>query len=470
MDWRRQGMQLLGTTLAALGAAGHPWLFPAVFAGAAAWWPLGPRAGRNISESQSLLGAVLAVGAGVGILAAGLLPRSTGMPLLAVLSLAGAAGVAGGRSWRLPRERPLRLAAFGLGYFWFLITLLTTDPGGAVWLAAGMALGCLAAGRLSGEKVELGLPPLGAIVMGVLTLWGPAAGAAMLPLGFGGGLFLVPLAAYLQQRQCGGIWFLNVAGALAGLGTLWAAREFLGWGPGQIRLAAGLLTLAGTVYILTILPDFLIRFTLWMLTHTIYRIRIVAPHHVPARGPALLVSNHISLADGLLVGACLQRFVRFLVFRPYYEARGLRWLFRLMKAIPIEAGNPKLVAQSLEGAREELRNGHVVCIFAEGSVSRTGNLLKFRRGFERILEGLDVPVIPVHLDRLWGSVFSFKDGRFFWKWPQRIPYPVTVSFGRPMPAATAQQVRLAVQELGGRCGGLPAHAARLAAPAVHRAG
>jgi acyl-[acyl-carrier-protein]-phospholipid O-acyltransferase/long-chain-fatty-acid--[acyl-carrier-protein] ligase len=96
-----------------------------------------------------------------------------------------------------------------------------------------------------------------------------------------------------------------------------------------------------------------------------------------------------------------------------------------------------------------LGEGQVVCIFAEGAITRTGNLLPFKRGFERIIAGLDVPVIPVHLDRVWGSMFSFKGGRFVWKWPRRLPYPVTVSFGAPLPATTtAEQARQTIQELG----------------------
>src|SRR5262249_31185919 len=121
---------------------------------------------------------------------------------------------------------------------------------------------------------------------------------------------------------------------------------------------------------------------------------------------------------------------------------------RLMKAIPVAGGSRKEVLESLERAREELRQGHVVCIFAEGAISRTGNLLPFKRGFEKIINGLEVPVIPVHLDRLWGSIFSFEDGRFFWKWPRRFPYPVTVSFGAQLPStATADQVRQTIAEL-----------------------
>src|SRR5262249_5929467 len=159
--------------------------------------------------------------------------------------------------------------------------------------------------------------------------------------------------------------------------------------------------------------------------------------------------NHISFVDGLLVGGCVQRFIRFLVYKPIYEHKALNWFMRFMKALPVESGNRKVIFESLERAREQLRQGHVVCIFAEVAISRTGNLLPFKRGFERIMQGLDnVPVIPVHLDRLWGSVFSFKDGRFFWKWPQRFPYPVTVSFGTPLSSTVkADEVRQTIAEL-----------------------
>jgi 1-acyl-sn-glycerol-3-phosphate acyltransferase len=98
-----------------------------------------------------------------------------------------------------------------------------------------------------------------------------------------------------------------------------------------------------------------------------------------------------------------------------------------MKVIPISAQiRPREMIQSLRTASEAIRQGEVVCIFAEGSISRTGNMLPFKRGFERIIDGIEVPVIPVHLDQVWGSIFSFKDGKFFWKWPSRLFYPVTL--------------------------------------------
>jgi acyl-[acyl-carrier-protein]-phospholipid O-acyltransferase/long-chain-fatty-acid--[acyl-carrier-protein] ligase len=191
-----------------------------------------------------------------------------------------------------------------------------------------------------------------------------------------------------------------------------------------------------------------VRAILWMLTHTIYRIRIIGREHIPATGPALIISNHISMIDGALVGASINRVVRFLVYGPHFRLRGLHWLLRQVHAIPITAGNRREVVKAIERARAELAAGHVVCIFAEGAVTRTGNLLPFKRGFERMVEGLDVPIVPVFLDRVWGSIFSFKGGKFFWKIPERLPYPVTVVIGRPLRSAvSAAEARLAVLEL-----------------------
>ena len=381
---------------------------------------------------------------------------------------------------RLYREKTLWLTVVGISYFWFLGALLQMDIilfGKEVmglsdqwigilvtFLAIGIGTGSLAAGRFSGAKVELGLVPLGSIGMGIFSVLfsssAPSyakAAVSLALLGFSGGLFIVPLNALLQQKsgreEKGKLIatsnFIHTGGILLASGVLWIFRDLLQVQADRIILIFGLFTLLATVYILSILPDFLIRFILWMLTHTIYKIRIVGQEHVPSHGPALLVCNHISHVDGFLVGACIQRFIRFIVYQPYYEIKALQWLFRLMKAIPISTRNRKDMVESFERAREELRQGHLVCIFAEGAISRTGNLLPFKRGLEKIVRGLDVPVIPVHLDRLWGSIFSFKDGRFFWKWPERIPYPVTVSFAPPLSSMVkAEDLRQAIMGLG----------------------
>jgi len=378
---------------------------------------------------------------------------------------------------RLTGDRVLWLTVLGISYFWFLGALLQLvmvlfgkevmgldDRWVGVLLtfaAMGIAAGSMAAGRLSGDKVELGLAPLGSIGMGFCAILlsrtghSPLLAATMLALvGFFGGLFAVPLNALLQQRsgdqEKGRLMatnnVLNMLGILLASGAL-SVSSSLGLTPDRILLVFGVITLLCSVYILAIVPDFMVRFCLWLLTHTVYRIRIEGEQHVPSRGPALLVCNHLSHVDGLLVGACVQRFIRFLVYRPYYNHWALHRLMKLMKAIPIAAGREALA--SIDAARRELQAGHVVCIFAEGSISRTGNMLPFKRGFERIVDGLDVPIIPVYLDRVWGSIFSFKGGRFFWKRPMRVPYPVTVAFGSPLPSSTtAPEARLALMTLG----------------------
>ncbi|HEX2229522.1 MAG TPA: AMP-binding protein, partial [Candidatus Binatia bacterium] len=208
-----------------------------------------------------------------------------------------------------------------------------------------------------------------------------------------------------------------------------------------------ILTFAMTVYVLRLLPDVLTRFVLWLLTHTLYRIRVVGPENIPLKGAALLVSNHVSFVDAMLIGASIPRFIRFMLHREYYDNRWLKQFFGMMKVIPV-ASTPRGIVASLRRARQEIEAGEVVCIFAEGAISRTGHLLPFRRGFEKIVQGSNTPIVPVHLDRVWGSIFSFKEGRFFWKRPRLLPYEVTVSFGAPLPSsATVQHVRQAVQEL-----------------------
>jgi acyl-[acyl-carrier-protein]-phospholipid O-acyltransferase/long-chain-fatty-acid--[acyl-carrier-protein] ligase len=378
----------------------------------------------------------------------------------------------------LRRDRVLWLTVIGISYFWFLGSLLQllvilfgtevmalSDTWVGVltaFAAIGIGIGSLAAGRLSGDKVELGLAPIGAIGMGVFAIALARSGHSfafaainLTLVGFFGGLFAVPLNALLQQRsgdhEKGRLMatnnFLNMVAIMIASGTLSLLSDQMRLAPDRILLVFGVLTLVSSLYVLSIVPEFLVRFTLWLFTHTVYRIRIVGQEHVPFRGPALLVCNHLSHVDGALVGACVQRFVRFLIYKPFYDNWLLHPVLRLMKAIPISAGREAPAA--LEQAKRELQQGHVVCIFAEGAISRTGNLLPFKRGFERIVEGLDVPIVPVYLDRVWGSIFSFKGGRFLWKWPVRVPYPVTVSFGRPLPStATAAEVRLAIQTLG----------------------
>lgn len=192
----------------------------------------------------------------------------------------------------------------------------------------------------------------------------------------------------------------------------------------------------------------LIRLVLWTTRHTIFKIRVAGQEHAPLHGPALLAANHVTYADGFLIGACVRPLIRFMAWQPLYRVTLVNWVLRAIKAIPVGTEGPREVLQTILRARQDLAEGHVVCIFPEGSMTRTGDLLPFKRGMEKIAEGLDVPIIPVHLDGLWGSVFSFEGGKFFWKLPRRLRHPVTISFGAPMPSgSSAAEVRRAIQRL-----------------------
>ena len=381
---------------------------------------------------------------------------------------------------RLAQDRNLFMTVMGISFFWLIAALvqMTTFPVAQeemhldeaaasnlfTAMALGIGLGSLVAGRLSGERIELGLVPIGGFGIGIFALlfWWVVpsywmAALAILLMGFAGGWFAVPLNALLQhvpsEEEKGQVLatnnVANTVGILLASAMLFGLGTELGLSASEVVAVGGALCLVATVYILFILPDFFVRFVLWMLTHTVYKIKIVGRPNIPQRGPALIIANHVSMVDGALVGACVQRFVRFLVYGPHFRQPGVHALLTRLHAIPVTAGNKREVLDAIEKARAQLIAGHVVCIFVEGAVSRTGNLLPFKRGFERIVGGLDVPIIPVYLDRVWGSVFSFKREKFFWKMPERLPYPVTVAFGSPLPSSTtALEARLALSELG----------------------
>jgi acyl-[acyl-carrier-protein]-phospholipid O-acyltransferase/long-chain-fatty-acid--[acyl-carrier-protein] ligase len=196
-----------------------------------------------------------------------------------------------------------------------------------------------------------------------------------------------------------------------------------------------------------------LRWVVWqvgcLVTRLFYRLRVEGREHLPAQGGALLVANHLSLVDACILAAATGRFVRFLMHEHYYRKPWLRLVCRLVGVIPISTEpKPRELIRSLRTATEAIQQGALVCIFPEGQVSRTGQMLPFRRGFERIMAGLDAPIIPVCLESVWGSIFSFARRRFLWKLPQRLPYPVSVSYGRPLPgSATPIEARQAVQEL-----------------------
>jgi acyl-[acyl-carrier-protein]-phospholipid O-acyltransferase/long-chain-fatty-acid--[acyl-carrier-protein] ligase len=380
------------------------------------------------------------------------------------------------------RDRALWLALLGNTYFFaiaalirLLILVYTTDtlhisdPSWSSYLQdatlIGIGLGSFAAGYLSGGKIEYGLIPLGAIGLTIgcalLGRHGLSFGTVALDLGLlalFGGFYIVPISALLQHRpareQKGGV--LAAASLLSWVGILLAAGVIfplltvtLKLSPPAIFLLIAGATFASTIYLLWLLPDSLLRFLLWMVTHSFYRIRVLGRDNIPAKGGALFVCNHLSQADAMFLIASTDRDIRFIMFKGIYDLPWIKPFARILKAIPISSElRPREMIHALQEASEAIKNGEVVCIFAEGQITRIGNTLPFRRGFERIMKDVEAPIIPVALDGVWGSIFSFQKGRFFWKMPRRIPYPVTVNYGRPMAhTATPFEVRQTVQEL-----------------------
>ncbi|HEX5218171.1 MAG TPA: acyl-[ACP]--phospholipid O-acyltransferase [Verrucomicrobiae bacterium] len=377
-------------------------------------------------------------------------------------------------------NRPLWLSIVGNTYFNFLGALLLlnlffygADVLGVdetrighlnVALALGIGLGSLAAGYLSGGKIEYGLVPIGALGLSIFcTLLAhpffevKGSLALLALLGFSGGFFIVPVMALIQHKPArekkGELQatanLLSFVGVFLASGAHWLFVGVAELSPRQIFLVGGVLTFIGALYAVWLLPDALLRFLLWLATHTLYRVRVIGRDNIPAKGGALFVCNHLSLADAVLLQSSTDRPIRFIMLKAIYESRWIKPWARIMKAIPISSElRPREMIKSLQTAAAAIQNGEVVCIFAEGQITRIGQLLPFRRGFERIMKDQTAPIIPVALDGVWGSLFSFEGGKFIWKLPHRIPHPITVNYGKPLPhTATPFAVRQAVQEL-----------------------
>ena len=447
------------------------WTFLAILTGTAAPGILLSLTGNAVWMAPLLLTAL----ALIGFSAAWTIPR-----VPPARSEGGLANTLQGAWLALARDRMLRLAICGAVFFWTIASLFAQNIlvyakavlGVSDWqsglplmmLSIGIGIGARWVGRLSQGRVEYGLIPLGAagvavmlLTLGLLAPGLPATLALMVILGISSALIFVPLNALIQwrapdDRRGSVIAFENTCvftGIL--LGSLGAgALASGGTSTTGIFTAAAAFTVLGTGWAMRLLPEALLRVVLVIVTNSLYRLRIVGHAHVPTTGGALLVPNHISFVDGLLLIASLDRPVRFVVDAQYAEQPFFKPIMKIFGVIPIAPyGGLRVVLRALREAGAAIDRGELVCIFPEGQITRTGTLLPFRRGFERIMKGRTAPVIPIHLDRVWGSIFSFDRGRFFWKIPERLPYPVTVSFGKPLaPQATAHEVRSAIQALG----------------------
>jgi acyl-[acyl-carrier-protein]-phospholipid O-acyltransferase/long-chain-fatty-acid--[acyl-carrier-protein] ligase len=381
---------------------------------------------------------------------------------------------------KMRKDEALFLAVLGNAYFWFLGSLLFSTIviyGPAVlhvsqtktgylnaMLAVGIGIGSMTAGWVSDNKIEYGLIPLGSIGMTVtgfilgIAAHGMTGSAVLLGmLGFWAGFFSVPVNALIQHKppeeDKGGIIaaanLLSFVGIALSSVVYFVFTQYIHLEPQGVIVAGSVITAVATVYVLYLLPEWFGRLILFFVTRTVYRLHVIGRDNFPEKTGALLVCNHMSFVDVALLVAATDRPIRFLMYQAIYDHPLVKPLAKALKAIPISSElRPRDMLHSLHVASDALRNDEIVCIFAEGQITRTGQMLPFRRGLERIMKDVAVPIIPVNLDGVWGSVFSFDRGRFLWKMPHHIPYHVTVSFGKPMPpTSTAIEVRNAVQEL-----------------------
>jgi acyl-[acyl-carrier-protein]-phospholipid O-acyltransferase/long-chain-fatty-acid--[acyl-carrier-protein] ligase len=382
--------------------------------------------------------------------------------------------------------RPLFLAAAASMLFWSLggLCLININNYGDVhlhlskdhisllmgMLALGVGAGNILAGFISRRRIVLSLVPLGAagIALSHILLFFVPAGSGspisfsyfasagcLLLLGLSGGLYDVPLQAYLQhhspEKIRGSVFaatnLMTFSGTLAASGLYILMVSVLGMSGRAIFLLIGILLLPLVVVLVRYTAYDSTRMLVVALWRLMYRTRIEGLENVPASG-ALITPNHVSYADGLLVGLACPRHPRMLVFADYFETPWLRWFGRLGRVILIHPGR-KSIIQSLRTAREALLNGELVCVFPEGGITRTGEMQPFQPGLMRIIKDTDLPVIPVYVDGMWGSIFSFEGGKALWKLPKKWRYPVTIRFGKPIyHPADIEQIRQAVLELG----------------------
>lgn len=288
----------------------------------------------------------------------------------------------------------------------------------------------------------------------------PATAVMLLFAGISGGLYIVPLYTYIQfkskENEKGRV--LASAGILSGLFLVLGSLIYhllavtLRLPTNTIYLIMGIVTIFAVIYICTIIPEYFIRFSAWLLTHLFYKIKILGIENLPLRGPALIVPNHVSFIDSFLLSATVQRFIIYIMHKSYYDVPVVKNLLGIMEVIPISPEDGmESVLESLNMAKERLNQERVVCIFAEGKITRDGMMNEFRTGLETIMSGTNCPIVPVYLHNVWGSIFSFEGGKIFWKWPKRIPYPITICYGDPLPSNTnVEDVEQAVKNLGAK--------------------
>lgn len=403
-------------------------------------------------------------------------------------------------TWRIFRfmrgNRTVLLSVLGISWFWFYgATLLAQIPNYAQYtlggdesvvtalltvFSLGIGIGSILCEKLSGQRIEIGLVPFGAIGLTVfavdlyfvfpysisLTLSGLSEFLHSWPhwhvlidamlIGVFGGFYIVPLYALVQER-CEPTHLSRVIAGNNILNALFMVLSAIiaiillssGLNIPQLFLVTGILNAVVAIYIFSLVPEFLMRFLVWLLINTVYRIRDQNLHHIPETGPCVLVANHVSFVDPLIIGGSCRRPVRFVMYHKIYNIPLLNFIFRTARAIPIAPAHEDeaLMNQAFGEISAALDQGEVVCIFPEGKITYDGELNEFRPGIERILEQNPVPVVPIGLQGLWDSLFSRKKRGKWLHRLQRLRTRVGIVAGAPLSPAMADRQSLQEQVL-----------------------
>lgn len=399
------------------------------------------------------------------------------------------------------KDRSVFLSILGISWFWFFGSVITLQLPAytleiingneqitttlLVAFAVGIGIGSLLCERMSDHRVELGLVPFGSIGLSVFaidlyfaqsTLHVVAVNSVgeflarpgsirllfdLTMLGIFGGFYSVPLYAMIQQRAerqhlSRTIAANNIINAIfmVAAAILAMLALYLGVTIPQIFVLLAILNAVVAIYIYSLLPEFLVRFVAWIMVSFLYRLRANGLENIPSDGPALLVCNHVSYIDALIIGGSVRRPVRFVMYYKIFQMPLMRFLFRSAKAIPIASAkeDPDLLAEAFEKIDAELADGNIVCIFPEGNISRDGEIQLFRSGVEKIIARRAVPVVPVSIGGLWGSWFSHRKNGLLRQLSGKLFAKVTVRVGeRVAPSdATAANLELLVRTLRGQ--------------------
>jgi 1-acyl-sn-glycerol-3-phosphate acyltransferase len=397
-------------------------------------------------------------------------------------------------------ERSVFLSIMGISWFWFFGTAMTLQIPAytldilngnevittilLVAFAVGVGIGSLLCERMSGHRIELGLVPFGSIGLSVFAidlyfaqpmlnevavasvpafLGRPGSWRVLIDIGLlgaFGGFYSVPLYALIQRRSRREhlsriIAANNIINAILMViaSALSLALLSMGLSIPELFLVLSGLNVLVAIYIYSLLPEFMMRFLAWVLINLFYRIRPAGLDNVPRQGPAVVVCNHVSYMDPVLLTGCIKRRMRFVMWYRIFQIPFLQLFFEHLNAIPIASRreNELLMKDAFERVDEELAAGNVVCIFPEGAITRDGEIQRFRPGIEKIIARRAVPVVPVSLGNLWGSWFSHRKSGGLRRIPGRLFARVNVRVGEPVAArdVTAARLELLVRTLRG---------------------